>query len=70
MGCGRRIGTATGTVRAGGWLGLVTAVCAWCASFAGVTNSTYHRAVLPVFPNIGEHLRPHRGHHGPFGVHA
>ncbi|MEU2772166.1 acetate uptake transporter [Streptomyces sp. NPDC007162] len=60
-----------GTVEAGGWLGLVTAVCAWYASFAGVTNSTYHRAVLPVFPNIGEHLRPHRGHrHGPFGVHA
>ncbi|MEV5956312.1 GPR1/FUN34/YaaH family transporter [Streptomyces sp. NPDC051987] len=61
-----------GTIRAGGWLGLVTAACAWYASFAGVANSTWHRAVLPVFPNIGDHLRPHRGHRGgPFaGVHA
>ncbi|RPE44779.1 hypothetical protein EDD90_8031 [Streptomyces sp. Ag109_O5-1] len=68
--CVGEFAQSPGTVRAGGWLGLVTAVCAWYASFAGVTNSTYHRAVLPVFPNIGEHLRPHRGHHGPFGVHA
>jgi uncharacterized protein len=59
------------TAKAGGWLGLVTAVCAWYASFAGVTNSTYHRPVVPVFPNIGEHLRPNRGHGGPVaGVHA
>ncbi len=34
----------------GGWLGLVTAVIAWYASFAGVTNSTFKRAVLPVWP--------------------
>jgi len=34
----------------GGWLGLVTAVLAWYASFAGVTNSTFRRSVLPVFP--------------------
>ncbi|MEU2419974.1 acetate uptake transporter [Streptomyces sp. NPDC007851] len=60
-----------GTVRAGGWLGLFTTVCAWYASFAGVTNATYRRAVLPVFPDIGEHLRAHRGHrHGPFGAHV
>ena len=59
------------TVKAGGWLGLVTAVCARYASFAGVTNSTNDRAVMPVFPNLGEHLRPHRTHHrGPFGAHA
>jgi succinate-acetate transporter protein len=60
------------TTKAGGWLGLLTAVCAWYASFAGVTNSTYHRAVVPVFPNIGERLAPHRGHHGGpvAGVHA
>ncbi|NUP68929.1 MAG: acetate uptake transporter [Nonomuraea sp.] len=60
------------TTKAGGWLGLVTAACAWYASFAGVTNSTYHRAVVPVFPNIGERLGSHRGHHGGpvAGVHA
>ncbi|NKQ23539.1 acetate uptake transporter [Streptomyces galbus] len=58
------------TVKAGGWLGLITAVCAWYASFAGVTNSTYRRAVVPVFPNLGEHLRSRRTHHGPFGAHA
>jgi hypothetical protein len=34
----------------GGWLGLVTAVLAWYASFAGVFNSTAGRAVLPTFP--------------------
>jgi succinate-acetate transporter protein len=33
----------------GGWLGLVTAVLAWYASFAGVTNATFKRSVLPVF---------------------
>lgn len=33
----------------GGWLGLVTAVLAWYASFAGVTNSTFKRTVFPVF---------------------
>ncbi|MHC3475440.1 acetate uptake transporter [Streptomyces sp. 7R007] len=59
------------TLKAGGWLGLVTAVCAWYASFAGVTNSTYQRAVVPVFPNLGDHLRPRRTRHrGPFGAHA
>ncbi len=34
----------------GGWLGLVTALCAWYASFAAVTNSTFKRVVFPVFP--------------------
>src|SRR5439155_23601905 len=60
------------TTKAGGWLGLVTAACAWYASFAGVTNSTYQRAVVPVFPNIGERLMPHRTHRGgPFaGAHT
>ncbi|WP_329140134.1 acetate uptake transporter [Streptomyces sp. NBC_01476] len=40
---------STGTTKAGGWIGLVTAVAAWYASFAGVTNSTWKRAVVPVF---------------------
>jgi succinate-acetate transporter protein len=63
---------STATTKAGGWIGLVTAACAWYASFAGVTNSTYQRSVVPVFPNLGEHLRPHRTHRGgPFaGAHT
>ena len=39
-----------GTIKLGGWIGLVTAVAAWYASFAGVTNSTWGRTILPVFP--------------------
>jgi uncharacterized protein len=37
-------------VKAGGWIGIATAIAAWYASFAGVTNSTFGRAVLPVRP--------------------
>ena len=33
-----------------GWLGLATAVAAWYASFAGVTNATFGRTVVPVMP--------------------
>jgi len=36
--------------KAGGWAGLVTAALAWYASFAGVTNSTFKRTVLPTWP--------------------
>jgi hypothetical protein len=36
--------------RLGGWLGIATAVAAWYASFATVTNSTFKRTVLPVRP--------------------
>jgi uncharacterized protein len=35
---------------AGGIVGLVTAACAWYASFAVVTNETWKRTVLPTFP--------------------
>jgi succinate-acetate transporter protein len=45
------IGDAGGTesiTKAGGWLGLATALVAWYASFAVVTNSTFGRTVLPV----------------------
>jgi hypothetical protein len=47
------IGDAAGNdtiSKLGGWLGLATAVAAWYASFAGVTNSTFGRAMLPVWP--------------------
>lgn len=39
-----------GLIEVGGWAGLVTAVAAWYASFAAVTNSTFGRTVLPVKP--------------------
>ncbi len=41
---------STGLYKFGGWLGIVTAVLAWYASFAGVTNFTFKRTVLPTFP--------------------
>ena len=37
----------------GGYVGLATAAAAWYASFAAVTNSTFGRVVLPVFPLSG-----------------
>ena len=44
------IGDATeseGIVHAGGYAGIVTAIAAWYASFATVTNDTFGRKVLP-----------------------
>jgi succinate-acetate transporter protein len=35
-------------VKAGGWIGIATAIAAWYASFAAVTNSTFGRIILPV----------------------
>ena len=43
-------GGSTGTIKLGGYIGLVTAVVAWYASFAVVTNETFGRTVLPVRP--------------------
>jgi len=45
------IGEANGTeslVKAGGWLGIATAIVAWYASFASVTNKIFGRIVMPV----------------------
>jgi uncharacterized protein len=47
------IGEATGhdgVVKAAGWIGILTALAAWYASFAGVANSTFGRTVMPVRP--------------------
>ncbi|MFI1097174.1 acetate uptake transporter [Streptomyces sp. NPDC020917] len=44
---------STGTTKVGGWIGLITAVCAWYASFAAVTNATWKQNVLPVWPGAG-----------------
>src|SRR3954447_25113272 len=35
-------------IQIGGWLGIATAVAAWYASFASVTNKTFGRVVPPV----------------------
>jgi len=43
-------GAHTNIVKAGGWVGIVTAAAAWYASFAAVTNATFSRVVLPVRP--------------------
>jgi succinate-acetate transporter protein len=42
--------TSENWTKFGGWLGLVTAVLAWYASFAAVANSTFKRALLPTWP--------------------
>jgi succinate-acetate transporter protein len=39
-----------GTIKLGGWFGLLTAVSAWYVAFAGVMASTFGRDVLPVYP--------------------
>jgi succinate-acetate transporter protein len=47
------IGNAHGSeswIKAGGYFGLATAIAAWYASFAAVTNSTFGRTVIPVIP--------------------
>lgn len=37
-------------LKAGGYVGVVTAAIAWYASFAAVTNATWKRTVLPTWP--------------------
>ena len=39
-----------GTIKLGGYVGILTAIAAWYASFAAVLNSTFGRVMLPVFP--------------------
>ncbi len=39
-----------GTIKLGGYLGIITAIAAWYASFAAVINSTFGRTLAPVFP--------------------
>jgi uncharacterized protein len=37
-------------IHIGGWVGVATAAAAWYASFAGVTNSTFGRTIIPTMP--------------------
>jgi len=39
-----------GTIKLGGYLGIITAIAAWYAAMAAVLASTFGRDVLPVFP--------------------
>jgi succinate-acetate transporter protein len=39
---------STGTIKLGGWVGVLTALCAWYASAAGVINGMLGRPVLQV----------------------
>ena len=43
-------GGSSAMTKIGGWLGLITALVAWYASFAGVLNNTSKRTVLPTWP--------------------
>jgi succinate-acetate transporter protein len=36
--------------RIGGWVGIVTALAAWYASFAAVTNETHKKQWFPTWP--------------------
>ena len=47
LGIGNSAGNDT-IIHIGGWLGIATAIAAWYASFASVTNKTFGRIVLPV----------------------
>jgi hypothetical protein len=52
LGIGNSHGSAAGTglVKLGGYVGLLTAIAAWYASFAQVINSTFGRSVAPLGP--------------------
>jgi uncharacterized protein len=52
LGIGEASGTS-GIVKLGGWIGLATAIAAWYASFAEVTNATFNRIVMPTKPLQG-----------------
>lgn len=47
LGIGNSAGNDT-IIHIGGWLGIATAIAAWYASFASVTNKTFGRVILPV----------------------
>jgi succinate-acetate transporter protein len=42
--------TTDGITKLGGWLGILTALAAWYASFAGVTAFTFKRPLVPTAP--------------------
>ncbi len=54
--CVGEFDVSTGWHHLGGYLGIATAIVAWYASMAGVTNATWGRTVMPTFPRTtGRH---------------
>ncbi len=49
LGIGNASGTS-GITKLGGWVGILTAIAAWYASFASVANFTFGREMVPVYP--------------------
>jgi hypothetical protein len=45
-----KFANSDGITHIGGWIGIITAILAFYTSFAVVTNATWKRTVLPVFP--------------------
>lgn len=43
-------GTSSGLTKTGGYVGILTAIAAWYASFATVVNFTFKRTVMPTLP--------------------
>ena len=43
-------GTSSGLTKVGGYVGILTAIAAWYASFATVVNFTFKRTLMPTFP--------------------
>lgn len=43
-------GTSSGITKVGGYVGILTAIAAWYASFATVVNFTFKRTVMPTMP--------------------
>jgi len=42
--------TSDGWHHLGGWIGILTALAAWYASFAGVSAFTFKRSIAPTYP--------------------
>ncbi|TDC87625.1 GPR1/FUN34/YaaH family transporter [Actinomadura sp. 7K507] len=52
------LATSEITIKIGGYLGVLTAICAWYASAAGLANSMLGRTVLNVGEPVLKHLIP------------
>jgi succinate-acetate transporter protein len=48
------VGGNADVTKIGGFIGIATAIAAWYASFAAVTNSTFGRTIMPVKPLGGK----------------
>src|SRR5437588_6279496 len=44
------LSTTNGTIKLGGYLGILTAIAAWYTAIAAVLESTFGRTILPVYP--------------------